>query len=116
MAGFETPSRGDVYLIKKSSGLQVYFLVITPTEINALGSCISVPIIPMEFSLTKSVGLSVPVIGSDVLGVAVCNQVRSFDIISKLQSGLATLVETLRQEQVSEVIEAVLNTIDPVTA
>jgi len=53
--------------------------VVTPSEINALRVCTTVPITSSE-SFTRNVGLAVPVSGHDTSGVAVRNQLRTFDI------------------------------------
>ena len=103
------PRRGDVYWIDPNpvSGDEMKdrrrFLVITLRQINALGVSMTAPIIT-EGAVTRNVGLAVPVMGRDTMGVAVCNQGRSFDIAARVRAGTARYIETLDEATVNEII------------
>lgn len=88
------------------------FVVITPAAINALGVCITVPI-TTGGAFTRDVGLAVPIHGHDTTGVAVCNQVRSFDIAARVQQRTASFIETLDKVTVDEIVARVVSAIDP---
>ncbi len=87
-------------------------MLITPREINALGVCMTVPI-ASGGAFTQDMGLAVPITGHDTNGVAVCNQVRSFDAEARVRGGTARFVETIDQETAEEVVTRVLSVIDP---
>jgi mRNA interferase ChpB len=112
------PRRGDIYWIDPNpvSGREMKdrhrFVVITPKEINALGVCMTVPV-TTGGAFTRNVGLAVPITGHDTSGVAVCNQVRSFDIEARTRSGSARFVEKLDQPTTDEIVARVLSAIDP---
>lgn len=88
------------------------FVVITPAAINALGVCITVPI-TTGGAFTRDAGLAVPIHEHDTTGVAVCNQVRSFDIAARVQQRTASFIETLDKVTVDEIIARVVSAIDP---
>jgi mRNA interferase ChpB len=112
------PRRGDIYWIDPNpvSGGEMKdrhrFVVITPKEINALGVCMTVPV-TTGGAFARNVGLAVPITGHDTSGVAVCNQVRSFDIEARTRSGSARFVEKLDQTTTDEIVARVLSAIDP---
>lgn len=112
------PRRGDIYWIDPNpvSGREMKdrhrFVVITPKEINALGVCMTVPV-TTGGAFARNVGLAVPITGHDTSGVAVCNQVRSFDIEARIRSGSARFVEKLDQTTTDEIVARVLSAIDP---
>jgi mRNA interferase ChpB len=112
------PRRGDIYWIDPNpvSGREMKdrhrFVVITPKEINALGVCMTVPV-TTGGAFTRNVGLAVPIMGHETTGVAVCNQVRSFDIEARTRSGSARFVEKLDQATTDEIVARVLSAIDP---
>lgn len=112
------PARGDVYWIDPNpvSGREMRdrhrFVVITPREINALGISITVPITTAA-AFARLKGLTVPILGHDTTGVAVCNQVRSFDIQARERAGSARYVETLDTGTAAEIVARVLSVIDP---
>jgi mRNA interferase ChpB len=112
------PQRGDVYWIDPNpvAGREMKdrhrFVVITPTEINALGVCMTVPV-TSGGNFTRHVGLAVPISGHDTSGVAVCNQVRTFDIDARVRAGSARYVETLDKETANEIVARVVSAIDP---
>jgi mRNA interferase ChpB len=112
------PRRGDVYWIDPNpvAGREMKdrhrFVVITPQEINALGVCMTAPVTTAE-AFSRNVGLAVPIIGHETTGVAVCNQVRSFDIDARVRAGSARYVERLNQATADEIVARVVSAIDP---
>ncbi|MFP3637005.1 hypothetical protein, partial [Bacillus sp. SIMBA_033] len=55
----------------------------------------------------------VAISGHDTTGVAVCNQVRSFDIATRIQQKTAQYIETLDEATMSEIVARVVSAIDP---
>ena len=112
------PQRGDVYWIDPNpvAGREMKdrhrFVVITPREINALGVCMTVPV-TIGGVYTRGMGLAVPITGHDTNGVAVCNQVRSFDIEARVRAGSARFVEAINQATADEIVARVVSVIDP---
>jgi len=110
--------RGDVYWIDPNpiSGREIKdkhrFVVITPKEINMLGVAMTVPV-TSGGKFSRDMGLTVPIIGHDTTGVAVCNQVRSFDIEARVTAGSARYIEKLDKVTTDEIIDRVLSVIDP---
>ncbi|MFP3542188.1 type II toxin-antitoxin system PemK/MazF family toxin [Rhizobium sp. SIMBA_035] len=118
MVRTNVPKRGDVYWIDPNpvAGREMKnrhrFVVITPREINALGVSMTVPI-TSGGAFTRDVGLAVAISGHDTTGVAVCNQVRSFDIATRIQQKTAQYIETLDEATMSEIVARVVSAIDP---
>jgi mRNA interferase ChpB len=118
MVRSNVPRRGDVYWIDPNpvSGREMKdrhrFVVITPNEINALGVCMTVPI-TTGGAFARNIGLAVPITGHETSGVAVCNQVRSFDIEARIRAGSARFVEKLDQATTDEIVARVVSAIDP---
>lgn len=112
------PQRGDVYWIdpNPNEGRELKnrhrFVVITPQQINTLGIVMTVPVISGG-NLPRTIGLAVPIMGHDTTGVAVCNQVRSFDIEARMRTGNARYIETLDVATTDEIIARVVSIIDP---
>ncbi|MFO1434259.1 MAG: type II toxin-antitoxin system PemK/MazF family toxin [Candidatus Competibacteraceae bacterium] len=112
------PQQGDIYWIEPNpvAGREMKnrhcFVVITPKEINALGVAMMVPITSAG-TFARDTGLTVPITGHDTTGVAVCNQVRSFDIEARERAGSAHYVETLDVATTTEIISRVISIIDP---
>lgn len=112
------PQIGDVYWISPNftSGREMKgphrFIVITTERVNRLGVSITVPV-TTGGSFARDNGISIPISGYDTTGVAVCNQVRSFDIESCLKDGAAKYIETLDRWLVDEIISRVISIIDP---
>lgn len=112
------PERGDVYWIdpNPTSGREMKdkhrFVVITIKEINALGVAMSVPV-TSGGAFARSMGITVPITGYDTVGVAVCNQVRTFDIEARIKDGSARYIETLDQQLAEEIVNRVTSIIDP---
>ena len=118
MVRSNVPKHGDVYWIDPNpvAGREMKnrhrFVVITPREINALGVSMTVPI-TSGGGFTRDVGLAVAISGHDTTGVAVCNQVRSFDIAARIQQKTAQYIETLDEATMSEIVARVVSAIDP---
>jgi mRNA interferase ChpB len=119
MVRSNVPNRGDVFWIDPNpvAGREMKdrhrFVVITPREINALGVAMTVPI-TSGGAFTRDAGLAVPVSGHNTTGVAVCNQVRSFDIPARIQNKTARYIETLDGPTMDEIVARVVSAIDPV--
>lgn len=115
------PGPGDVYWIDPNpiAGREMRdrhrFVVITPREINALGVAMTVPV-TTGGAYTRNLGLVVNISGYDTTGVAVCNQVRSFDIEARVRAGSAKFIETLDEETINEIVSKVVSIIDPAGA
>lgn len=117
----KAPQKGDVYWIDPNpiAGREMKdrhrFIVITPKEINALGVAMTIPV-TSGGAFSRAKGLTVPIMGHDTTGVAVCNQVRTFDIESRVHSGSACYIETLDPSTMDEIINRVISIIDPYLA
>src|SRR5690606_14480115 len=112
------PKRGDVFwidpnpVVGRAMKNRHRFVVITPREINALGVSMTVPITSGGV-FSRDIGLAVPITGHDTTGVAICNQVRIFDIGARLQQKTARYIETLDEATMSEITARVVSAIDP---
>jgi mRNA interferase ChpB len=110
--------RGDIYWIDPNpvAGREMRdrhpFVVITPVEINALGLAMTVRITSGS-AFAKARGLTVPIRGARISGVAVCNQVRTFDLTARVQAGSARFVERIDESTAEEIVARVLSVIDP---
>lgn len=118
MVRSNVPRRGDVYWIDPNPVLgremkdRHRFVIVTPREINALGVCMAVPV-TTGGAFSRNIGLAVPITGHETTGVAVCNQVRSFDIEARVGAGTARFVETLDDATADEIVARVVSAIDP---
>jgi len=118
MTRHRTPQKGDIFWIdpNPTAGREMNnrhrFVVITPKEINQLGVVMMVPITSGGVFAREN-GLTVAIHGHDTTGVAVCNQVRSFDIEARIQAGSAQYVEKLDEATINEIILRVISIIDP---
>lgn len=114
----QAPQRGDVFWIDPNpvAGREIMnrhrFVVITPREINALGVSMTVPV-TSGGSFSRNSGLAVVVTGHETNGVAVCNQVRSFDIEQRVLEGSAKFIERLDDVTMADIIARVVSAIDP---
>lgn len=110
--------RGDIYWIDPNpvAGRELKdrhrFVVITPKEINALGVVMTMPVTSGGI-FARVTGLTVPIMGHDTTGVAVCNQVRTFDIEARVRAGNARYIETLDTATTDEIVSRVISVIDP---
>jgi len=113
------PQQGDVYWVNPNPVAsremkdRHRFVVITPKEINALGVAMLVPITSSGAAM-REMGLTVVVSGHDTNGVAVCNQVRTFDLEARTHADSAEYVETLDEATTGEIVARVVSVIDPV--
>jgi mRNA interferase ChpB len=109
---------GDVYWIDPNpvAGREMQgrhrFVVITPKAINALGLTMTVPV-TSSGQFARSTGLTVAIQGHDTQGVAVCKQVRPFDLNAREKAGTARYVESLDAPTTAEIIARVVSIIDP---
>jgi len=118
MTKFRIPQKGDIFLINPNpqSGREMKdthrFVVITPKEINQLGLAMTVPITSGSF-FSRAKGLTVSITGHQTTGVAVCNQVRTFDIEERIKNKTAKYIETLDTYIIDEIVLKVISIIDP---
>lgn len=118
MAASRVPQQGDVYSMDddpastQEERKQHSIVVITPEPINALGISMAVPVASHR-AFGENMGLTVSISSNQTLGLAVCNQVRSFDIQARVQMGQARYVESLDKELISEIVNRVISVIDP---
>ena len=112
------PKRGDVYLVDLNPVVGNEMrdahrcVVITPREINAVGLCLTVPITTGGV-FSRKAGLAVNISGHKTTGVALCNQVRSLDILEGMRLKTARHVDTLDELTMDEIIARVVSMIDP---
>ena len=112
------PQQGDVYWVNPNpaAGREMKdrhrFVDITPKEINALGVAMLVPITSGGAAI-REMWLAVAVTGHDTNGVAVCNQVRTFDLEARTRAGTPEYVETLDEATTGEIVARVVSVIDP---
>lgn len=110
--------RGDIYWINPNPifGREMKdrhrFVVITPKKINALGIAMTVPI-TSGGKFARSMGITVPIMGHDTTGIAVCNQVRSFDIEARVKDGSAKYIEQLDEVTIIDIVNRVVSVIEP---
>lgn len=113
----KAPRQGDVYTIDPNpvSGREMKgrhrFVIITCQRINQLGLCMAVPVTSAGVHARES-GLAVVVSGHETNGVAVCNQVRSFDLENRVHRGSARYIESLDQITTNDIVSKVLSIID----
>ena len=107
MAKKGVAERGDVYLVNpnpvkgKELENEHRFVVISPYEINKFGLTMAVAIVTVGAGARLG-GLTVAIQGHYTSGVAVCNQVRTFD----LRERGAKYLERLDEPLISEIIRA----------
>jgi mRNA interferase ChpB len=113
-----TPDRGDVYWVDPNPihGREMRnkhpFVVITPKEVNKFGISMMVPI-TSGGNFSRAKGFTVVISGHQTNGVAICNQVRSFDLESRVTDGMVEYIETLEECLTDEIVDKVLSLIDP---
>lgn len=112
------PKRGDVFLIDLNPVVGNEMrdtrrcVVISPREVNVLGMCLTV-VITTGGQFARKAGMAVNITGHETNGVALCNHVRSFDIVSRAQQKTARYVDTLDADTVDEIVGRVVGIIDP---
>ncbi len=108
--------RGDVYWVNPNpaKGREMKdrhrFVAISPREINRFGLTVMVAV-TSGGEAARNMGITVPITGHDTLGVAVCNQVRSFDL--RATDRQAEFIESLDAATTNEIVSRVLSIIDP---
>jgi mRNA interferase ChpB len=118
MTKHHIPQRGDVYWIDPNliAGREMKdkhrFVIITPKEINVLGVAMAVPV-TSGGKVFRNTGLTVSITGHDTTGVAVCNQVRTFDIEARVKAKTAKYIESLDKWTINEIADRVISIIDP---
>jgi mRNA interferase ChpB len=63
-------------------------------------------------AFAREYGLGVVVEGHDTNGLAVCNQVRSFDLDQRIKEGSAKFIESLDKTTTNDIVSKVLSIID----
>jgi mRNA interferase ChpB len=112
------PKRGEIYSINPNptAGRETmdrhYWIVVTPEAINVHGVSIAA-VISTVAQGARAAGLTVPVSGGGVTGVAVCNQVRSFDIRARIADGSASYTGEAEPAVAAEIAARVASVIDP---
>lgn len=111
-------NRGDVYWLDPSPtvGREIKgmhrFIVITPKETNQLGIITMVPV-TSGGNFARHVGVTTPITGHDTVGVALCNEIYSFDLNARVKAGSAKYIETLDKIIIEDIIDRVVSIIDP---
>ncbi len=110
--------RGDLYWIDPNpvAGREMRdthpFVVITPAPINALELAMAVPV-TSGGAFSQALGLTVPILSKQLTGVAVCNQVRTFDLSARIKDGSARFITRLDSATSEQIVTKVLSIIDP---
>lgn len=118
MVRSNVPKRGDVFIVDLNPVVgremkdEHRCVVITPREINAVGTCLVVPITTGGL-LARNVGLAVNISGHKTTGVALCNQVRSLDLAERTRQKSARYIETIDDDTMDEIVMRVVSMIDP---
>ena len=112
------PKRGESYAVDPNpvAGREMrdrhYWIVLTPEAVNVHGVAITV-VVSTAAQGARAAGLAVPVSGGGVTGVAVCTQVRSFDLRARIADGSARLAGTADPAAVGEIAARIASLIDP---
>jgi mRNA interferase ChpB len=89
-----------------------YWLVLSPEAVNVHGVSIAV-VISTGAVGARAAGLTVPISADGVTGVAVCTQVRSFDLRARIANGSVSLAGTADRDTVDEIAARVAALLDP---
>nr|WP_281041283.1 type II toxin-antitoxin system PemK/MazF family toxin [Methylobacterium nonmethylotrophicum] len=89
-----------------------YWIVLTPEAVNVHGVSVAV-IVTTAAVGARAAGLTVPVSGAGVTGVAVCTYLRSFDLRSRLADGSARLAGVVDSVTVDDIAARVASLVDP---
>ncbi|AYO84895.1 type II toxin-antitoxin system PemK/MazF family toxin [Methylobacterium brachiatum] len=114
----KVPKRGEIYSINPNPVIgremrdRHYWIVLTPEAVNVHGTAIAV-VISTVAAGARAAGLTVPVTADGVTGVAVCTQVRSFDLRARLADGSASLAGIADPDTVGEIAARVASLVDP---
>ncbi len=112
------PKRGEIYCINPNpvAGREMrdrhYWIVVTPEAVNVHGVSIAV-VISTAAEGARGIGLAVPVSGDGVTGVAICSQVRSFDIRARVLNGSASYAGRVDATTVDEIAARLAGLVDP---
>lgn len=115
------PRRGEIFSIDTNpvAGREMrdrhYWIVLTPEAVNRLGMAICV-VVSTGAEGARAAGLTVRVDADGVTGVAICTQVRSFDLMARLQAKSATRAGMVPAGVVDEIaarIASLIETADP---
>lgn len=112
------PKRGELYSINPNpvAGREMrdrhYWLVLSPEAVNVHGVAIAV-VISTGAVGARAAGLTVPISADGVTGVAVCTQVRSFDLRARIANGSVSLAGTADRDTVDEIAARVAALLDP---
>ena len=118
MVRSNVPHRGDVFLVDLNPVVGNEMrnphrcVVITPREVNMLGMCLTV-VITTGGTFARRAGLAVNITGHETNGVALCNQIRSLDIMERVRLKTARYVDTLSDDIVDEIVARVVSMIEP---
>lgn len=114
----KVPRRGEIYTIDPNPvvGREMrdrhYWIVLTPEAVNVHGTAIAV-VVSTVAAGARAAGLTVPVTADGVTGVAVCTQVRSFDLRARIANGSASLAGLADSDTVGEIAARIASLIDP---
>jgi mRNA interferase ChpB len=117
MVRSNVPKRGDVFLVDLNPVVGNEMkddhrcVVISPREINALGMCMTVAI-TTGGAFARKAGMAVNITGHATNGVALCNQVRSLEIVERVKQRTARYMDTLDVTTVNEIVARVVSMID----
>lgn len=89
-----------------------YWLILSPEAVNVHGVAIAV-VISTVAEGARAAGLTVPICADGLTGVAVCTQVRSFDLRARIANGSASLAGTADRDTVEEIAARVAALLDP---
>ncbi|MFJ7437897.1 type II toxin-antitoxin system PemK/MazF family toxin [Methylorubrum thiocyanatum] len=112
------PKRGDIYSINPNpvAGREMrdrhYWLVLSPEAVNVHGVAITVVIATVAVG-ARAAGLAVPISAEGVTGVAICTQLRSFDLRARIANGSASFAGTADIKTVEDVAARVADLLDP---
>lgn len=117
MVRSNVPKRGDVFIVDLNPvvGREMKddhrCVVISAREINALGMCMTVAI-TTGGAFARKAGMAVNITGHATNGVALCNQVRSLDVVERVRQKSARYIETLDTATVDDIVARVVSSID----
>lgn len=112
------PKRGEIYSINPNpvAGRETSdrhdWIVLTPEAVNVHGVAVAVVVSTVAQGARAS-GLAVPVRGDGVTGVAVCTQLRSFDLRARIADGTASFAGMADRTTVDDIAARVASLIDP---
>lgn len=112
------PRRGEIFSIDTNpvAGREMrnrhYWIVLTPEAVNRLGMALCV-VVSTGAEGARAAGLTVRVVADGVTGVAICTQIRSFDLMARLQNGSATRAGIAPADVVDEIAARIASLIEP---